>query len=88
MKHVDGEKNYVAPSLKTAPVFGGITGIIAQDVPDSAKGAEYIPSLADQSDQNKEHGEQKDMYRTILAASWVAQPGVSDVHSPPIFSIY
>lgn len=28
MKQVDGERNYIAPPLKTAPVFGGIAGII------------------------------------------------------------
>lgn len=28
MKQVDGERNYIAPPLKTAPVFGGITGIM------------------------------------------------------------
>ncbi|RDL41019.1 Uncharacterized protein BP5553_00998 [Venustampulla echinocandica] len=29
MRQVDGEKNFVAPPLKTAPVFGGIAGIVA-----------------------------------------------------------
>jgi hypothetical protein len=29
MKQIDGERNYVAPPLKTAPVFGGIAGIMA-----------------------------------------------------------
>lgn len=29
MKQVDGERNFVAPPLKTAPVFGGIAGIMA-----------------------------------------------------------
>lgn len=29
MVQVDGDKNYVAPALKTAPVFGGIAGIMA-----------------------------------------------------------
>lgn len=29
MKQLDGEKNYVAPPLKTASVFGGIAGIVA-----------------------------------------------------------
>ena len=29
MKQVDGERNFVAPPLKTAPVFGGIAGIVA-----------------------------------------------------------
>ena len=28
MKQVDGERNFVAPPLKTAPVFGGIAGIM------------------------------------------------------------
>lgn len=29
MKQLDGEKNYTAPVLKTAPVFQGIAGIMA-----------------------------------------------------------
>jgi hypothetical protein len=29
MKQVDGERNFVAPPLKTAPVFGGIAGIMS-----------------------------------------------------------
>jgi hypothetical protein len=29
MKQIDGERNFVAPPLKTAPVFGGIAGIMA-----------------------------------------------------------
>jgi hypothetical protein len=29
MKQVDGERNFVAPPLKTAAVFGGIAGIMA-----------------------------------------------------------
>ena len=28
MKQIDGERNFVAPPLKTAPVFGGIAGIM------------------------------------------------------------
>jgi hypothetical protein len=29
MVQIDGERNYVAPPLKTAPVFGGIAGIMS-----------------------------------------------------------
>ena len=29
MKQVDGERNFTAPPLKSAPVFGGIAGIMA-----------------------------------------------------------
>lgn len=28
MKQLDGDKNFVAPPLKTAPMFGGIAGIM------------------------------------------------------------
>jgi hypothetical protein len=28
MKQLDGERNFIAPPLKTAPVFGGIAGIV------------------------------------------------------------
>jgi hypothetical protein len=31
MKQIDGERNFVAPPLKLAPVFGGIAGIMAGD---------------------------------------------------------
>ena len=31
MRQVDGERNFVAPPLKTAPVFGGIAGIMVGD---------------------------------------------------------
>lgn len=31
MKQIDGERNFVAPPLKTAAVFGGIAGIMAGD---------------------------------------------------------
>ncbi len=31
MVQVEGDRNYVAPALKTAPVFGGIAGIMAGD---------------------------------------------------------
>lgn len=31
MKQIDGERNFVAPPLRTAPVFGGIAGIMVGD---------------------------------------------------------
>lgn len=38
MKQVDGERNFVAPPLKTAPVFGGIAGIMAGEQNDADEG--------------------------------------------------
>lgn len=87
MRHVEGTKDYYAPPLKTAPVFGGIAGIISSSEPAStthgvgSRGANDsthnvneagVPSL---STTNREMGEMQDMYRRTLAAFWAAQPG-------------
>lgn len=63
-----------SPPLRTAPVFGGITGIMSQEVAEVAEEGSNIPSL---SNKSRENGELQDMYRRTLAASWVAQPGVN-----------
>lgn len=38
MVQVDGERNYIAPPLKTAPVFGGIAGIMAGEAVEDEAG--------------------------------------------------
>ena len=79
MNHVEGDKNYYAPPLRTAPVFGGIAGIMSTtEVPaTSADAADKDPSSAipSLSSKSRDAGEMQDMYRRTLAASWVAQPG-------------
>ena len=72
MKHVEGDRNYTAPALRTAPVFGGIAGIIASDVVEPQEEGANIPTL---STKTQEAGELQDMYRRTLAASWSAGPG-------------
>ncbi|RKU44346.1 hypothetical protein DL546_007133 [Coniochaeta pulveracea] len=86
MIQVDGDKNYSAPPLKTAPVFGGIAGVIpgvtgepvepgATDIrPGEAIGPGQAadPSIAGKS---RDVYEVQDMYRRSLAASWASQPG-------------
>jgi hypothetical protein len=43
MKQIDGERNFVAPPLKTAPVFGGIAGIMSgEQVEQDDLGREYL----------------------------------------------
>lgn len=37
MVQVDGERNFVAPALRTAPVFGGIAGLVAPEVEDASR---------------------------------------------------
>jgi hypothetical protein len=71
MHQTEGDKNYIAPALKTAQVFSGIAGIMAgeqQELDDS--GAD--PTL---NSKSRETGELQDMYRRTLAAYWSAQPG-------------
>ncbi|KAI4716030.1 hypothetical protein E4T48_07786 [Aureobasidium sp. EXF-10727] len=75
LKHLEGDRNYYAqssPPLRTAPVFGGIAGIMSQEVADAAEEGSTMPTL---SNKSRENGELQDMYRRTLAASWVAQPG-------------
>jgi hypothetical protein len=67
-------KPQFSPALRTAPVFGGITGIMSQEVAEITEEGSNIPSL---SNKSRENGELQDMYRRTLAASWVAQPGVN-----------
>ncbi|KAL9632016.1 MAG: hypothetical protein Q9164_005569 [Protoblastenia rupestris] len=71
MKQTEGERNYVVPPLKTAPVFGGIAGILAAEQADGDDGSN-MPSM---SSKAQESGKLQDMYRRNLAASWAAQAG-------------
>jgi hypothetical protein len=85
MRYVEGTRDYHAPPLRSAPVFGGIAGIISSSDPiggghagpsslnPDADGAEgTVPNLLT---TNKETGEIQDMYRRTLAAFWTSQPG-------------
>ncbi|RDW80140.1 hypothetical protein BP6252_04778 [Coleophoma cylindrospora] len=67
MRQVDGERNFVAPPLKTAPVFGGIAGIMAGEQGDQDD-LGHMPSM----NKSRDISELQDMYRTSLAASWAA----------------
>lgn len=86
MRQIEGTREYKAPKLRTAPVFGGIAGIISSSEPAStvhgvssiANGdqprdiTEAVPSL---STSRRELGEMQDMYRRTLAAHWAGMPG-------------
>ncbi|RDA90648.1 hypothetical protein CP533_6818 [Ophiocordyceps camponoti-saundersi (nom. inval.)] len=68
MAQVDGERNFVAPVLRSAPVFGSLAGfqepIQAEDDPGS------LPNLT----KSRDAYELQDLYRRTLAAAWVRQP--------------
>lgn len=83
MKQIEGTRDFVAPPLRTAPVFGGIAGIISSSEP-----ANTTPQADASSNEvtdgqalpilgvtNKEMGEMQDMYRRTLAAYWASYPG-------------
>jgi hypothetical protein len=77
MVQVDGDRNYVAPPLKTAPMFGGIAGIMAGETVepvDDATGPAGVSSMTNQN-KSRDASELHDMYRRSLAASWACQPG-------------
>jgi hypothetical protein len=44
MKQIDGERNFIAPPLKTAPVFGGIAGIMAGEQAEQDELGSEFPS--------------------------------------------
>lgn len=71
MKQTEGDKTFIAPPLKTAPVFGGIAGIMTAEQGDGDEGSN-VPSM---SSNARESGMLQDMYRRTLAASWLAQAG-------------
>ncbi|KAF2114439.1 N-terminal C2 in EEIG1 and EHBP1 proteins-domain-containing protein [Lophiotrema nucula] len=71
MRHIEGDKNFIAPPLKTAQVFSGIAGIVAGEQADGEESG-AVPSL---NTNSRETGELQDMYRRTLAAYWAAQPG-------------
>ncbi|KAI5369792.1 hypothetical protein Slin15195_G006700 [Septoria linicola] len=82
MRHVEGTRDYYAPALRTAPVFGGIAGIISSSEPTSTPhvGPDNAESMQESippsfNVNNREMGEMQDMYRRTLAAFWTSQPG-------------
>lgn len=68
MIQIDGDRNFAAPSLKTAPVFGGITGFMDPNQIEDDTGP--LPSFS----KNRDNAEVQDLYRRTLAASWSKQP--------------
>ncbi|KAG5929799.1 hypothetical protein E4U42_004523, partial [Claviceps africana] len=67
MVQVDGERNFIAPPLKSAPVFGGIAGLVAQEAEDDKS---PMPSIS----KSRDAAEVQDLYRRTLVASWSRQP--------------
>ncbi|KAM3078677.1 hypothetical protein ACMFMG_006544 [Clarireedia jacksonii] len=73
MRQVEGERNFVAPALKSAPVFGGIAGIMKGD--NGGEPMEGDAGHLPQTSNSEEKSELQDMYRRALAASWQAGVG-------------
>ncbi|PQE07117.1 respiratory complex assembly rmp1 protein [Rutstroemia sp. NJR-2017a BVV2] len=73
MRQVEGERNFVAPALRSAPVFGGIAGIMKGD--NGGEPMEGDAGHLPQTSHSEEKSELQDMYRRALAASWQAGIG-------------
>lgn len=89
MVQIDGERNYAAPPLKSAPVFGGIAGFMAgeqveQDDTAGRKSKRKSPIIIIQTGSQtaeipnihkaRDAAELQDLYRSALTAVWCAQP--------------
>ncbi|KAE8146420.1 mitochondrial inner-membrane-bound regulator-domain-containing protein [Aspergillus avenaceus] len=66
MRQVEGDRNYVTPPLKSAMVFGGITGVVSSEQTDP----DDLGPLPSMNTQSRETSDLQDMYRRTLAASW------------------
>ncbi|KAL5606699.1 hypothetical protein BROUX41_003095 [Berkeleyomyces rouxiae] len=67
MVQVDGDRNYSAPPLKTAPVFSGLAGILVGETAEQEDGNK-IPIVV--SSKARDVAE-VDLYRSMLIASWL-----------------
>lgn len=90
MVQIDGDRNYAAPPLKSAPVFGGIAGFMAgeqveQDDTAGRKSKRRPTPLAilqtgsqiaeiPNIHKARDAAELQDLYRSALTAVWCAQP--------------
>ncbi|KAI0449457.1 N-terminal C2 in EEIG1 and EHBP1 proteins-domain-containing protein [Xylaria acuta] len=76
MVQADGERNYVAPPLKSATMFmGGISSILAGASEQSASEVEDPGGAPPSISKSRDTAEAQDMYRRALAASWDCHPG-------------
>ncbi|KAF2403618.1 hypothetical protein EJ06DRAFT_504834 [Trichodelitschia bisporula] len=71
-KQVEGDRNFIPPPLKTAPVFTGIAGLRAGEQGD-LEDAGSVPTM--QSKTRETGDELRDLYARTLAAQWTCQPG-------------
>ncbi|KAF1816351.1 hypothetical protein P152DRAFT_505025 [Eremomyces bilateralis CBS 781.70] len=72
LRQTEGDRNFIAPPLRTAQVFGGIAGIVVGGEQVESDDIGQMPAL---SHRSREAGELQDLYRRTLAAKWAAQPG-------------
>ncbi|KAI5867665.1 N-terminal C2 in EEIG1 and EHBP1 proteins-domain-containing protein [Durotheca rogersii] len=75
MVQIDGERNFVAPPLKTAPMFGGIAGIMKGEQVEPEDGGAGSSRNLPNFNKSRDASELQDMYRRALTASWACQPG-------------
>ncbi|KAI9794528.1 MAG: hypothetical protein M1816_004415 [Peltula sp. TS41687] len=71
MKQIEGDRNFFAPPLKSAPVFGGIAGIMSNEQTEQ----DDLGHINPMNFKPTENRELHDMYRRTLAASFAAQAG-------------
>ncbi|KAK2767490.1 hypothetical protein FQN54_003647 [Arachnomyces sp. PD_36] len=66
MRQIEGDRNFIAPPLKTAMVFSGIAGVLASE----QAAHDDLGRVASISSKSREAGDLQDTYRRTLAATW------------------
>ncbi|KAF2433173.1 hypothetical protein EJ08DRAFT_686505 [Tothia fuscella] len=73
MRQTDGDRNFIPPPLRVAPVFTGIAGIMTQEPVDSEDSGSTQHAVTSKS---REAGDElRELYRRTLAAEWTCQAG-------------
>lgn len=70
MRQIEGDRDFIAPPLRSAMVIGGIAGIVSAEA--GGEASDDMPSIASKS---RELSEAQDIYRRTLAASWACERG-------------
>jgi len=73
MSQTEGDRSFRAPQLRTAPVFGGLAGILSSEA--GAGDGDDGSNMPSMSSKAQESGKLQDLYRRNLCASWAAQHG-------------
>ncbi|KAJ5219089.1 uncharacterized protein N7498_001188 [Penicillium cinerascens] len=72
IRQLEGDRNFITPSLKSATVFGGIARVVHSADPSDSEELGHMPAI---NTKSREIADMQDIYRRTLAASWTSRAG-------------